>query len=405
MATLSAAEGSAPGQAWPWWATAAGLLASALAGVVTWVVATHSGADRFSSIPAMAVSGAAFQLTRGGGHAENASFVLESTQDGLAALSAEITPFAAEKYPRIEFDLRAAQLPAELAFVWRTRENPRRTFSKPLRWLAGRPASMQMEAGEGWRGTITGVALVVRGSLPVPLEIVSLRLPPTSVVATLKETLAQWAVRFPLKGYAITFPFDAERAHFLPIAKGVAIAVGLAIIAYPMLARWRGRRVDARVLWATFAAAWILLDARWQVNLGREVAQAFERFAGKSGDEKALAAEDAAVFKVAQEIRRALPPPPARVLVLSDNDLVAVRLAHFLYPYNVSRNLSGQGEGRVQVAAPDSAALRSGDHLALVFYSALHYDADRKLLVWPGGRTLPADQVLSTPGALLVRVH
>jgi hypothetical protein len=141
------------------------------------------------------------------------------------------------------------------------------------------------------------------------------------------------------------------------------------------------------------------------VNLGREVALAFERFSGKWGDERALAAEDAAVFKLAQEILRALPSPPARVLVLCDNELLAVRLAHFLYPHNVSRNLSRQGRGGVQAAAPESATLRSGDHVALVFDSALRYDPVGKLLVWPDGHTLPVEPILSTSGTLLVRVR
>jgi hypothetical protein len=289
--------------------------------------------------------------------------------------------------------------------VWRTRENPRRTFSKPLQWLAGRVAPLHLEASDGWRGTITGLALVVRGSLPAPLEIVSVRLPSATVGATLTDTFTQWAGHFPLKGYAIAFPFDAERAHFLSIATAVAIAAGLAIIAYVLLARWRGWTADSRVLWAIFAAGWILLDARWQVNLGRELALAVERFSGKSGDEKALAAEDAALFVLAQDIKRALPPPPARVLVLCDNGLIAMKLAHFLYPHNVSRNLGGRAEGRGYLVAPDRATLRSGDNLALVFYSALTYDAEKQLLVWPDGRTVPAERVLSKPDAVLVRIR
>ncbi|MEO8302735.1 MAG: hypothetical protein ABI724_01315 [Betaproteobacteria bacterium] len=401
---MSAAEGVAPRPAWPWWAIAAGLLASAMAGVIVWIVMTHTGADRFANAPPFTVPGASFQLTRGGGHPDKTSFILESVQEGLAALSAEITPFSADKYPRVEWLIHTAQPPAELAFVWRTRENPRRTYSKPLRWLAGRVAPLQLTTSEGWLGTITGIALVVRGSLPAPLEVVSVRMPSTSAAATMKEVYAQWATHFPLKGYAITFPFDVERVHFLSIAMATALATGLAILAYLLLARWRGWPVDARVLWATFAAAWILLDARWQLNLGREAALAVERFSGKSADEKALAAEDAPVFVLAQDLRRSLPPPPNRVLVLSDNDLLAVRLAHFLYPQNVSRNLSGRGEGRVEVAAPDPARLRSGDYVALVLYSAIGYDAARKLLVWPGGSTKPAELILSRPDALLVRV-
>src|SRR5206468_10895722 len=129
----------------------------------------------------------AFQLTRGIGHPERTSFIVEASQDGVASLSAEILPFPAEKYPRIEWNLRSDDPPNELAFAWRTRENPRRTFAKPLFWLSGRIVPLRLEASDGWRGTITGVALVVRGSIPAPLEVVSVNLPSTSVGATLAE--------------------------------------------------------------------------------------------------------------------------------------------------------------------------------------------------------------------------
>ncbi len=160
--------------------------------------------------------------------------------------------------------------------------------------------------------------------MAAPLEVRSLNLPSTSARATLAETFAQWGARFPLKGYAVAFPFDAERAHFMPIAKAMAIACGLAIVGYIGLARLRKRQIDWRVPWAIFAAAWILLDLRWQLDLGREVAAAAERFWGKTSDEKALAADDAPLVALAQELRRALPPPPARVIVLCDNEVIGV---------------------------------------------------------------------------------
>jgi hypothetical protein len=382
------------------------LLAAALAGVLVWIVAKHSGAERFGAVPPRTVNGAAFQLTRGSGHPSGTSFILESAQDGIVSLSAEIQPLVAEKYPRIEWDLRSVDPPTELAFAWRTRENPRRTYSKPLFWLSGRVVPLRLDAADGWHGTITGVALVARGDLPAPLEVRSLTLPSASAGATLAETFAQWGARFPLKGYAITFPFDAERAHFMPIAKAFAIACGLAIICYIGVARLRTRQVDWRVPWAIFAGAWILLDLRWQVDLGREVAAAAERFAGRTSEQKALAADDAPLAALAQELRRALPPPPARVLVLSDNGLISLRVAHFLFPHNVSRNRSARDEEREKgrVAAPNRATLRSGDHIALLFYSGFRYDADKGLLVWPDGGTLAADVVVAKPDALLVRV-
>jgi hypothetical protein len=307
------------------------------------------------------------------------------------SLSGEVQPFAAEKYPRIEWDLRSPNPPAELAFAWRTRETPRRTYSKPIYWLGGHVVPLRLDADDGWRGTIIGVALVARGAMPAPLEVRSFTLPSTTAGATLAETFAQWGARFPLKGYAIWFPFDAERAHFMPIAKAMAIASGLAIAVYVGIAYVRTRRVDWRVPWAIFAVAWITFDLRWQVALGREVAAAFAQFGGKTGDEKALAADDAQLVAIALELKRVLPPPPTRVIVLPDSALMALPVTHFLYPLNVWRNALARNEEREygKPKALGRQAPRSGDHVMLLFYSELRYDAERRELVWPDGGNFP----------------
>ena len=382
------------------------LLALAAAGVLAGIGIVHSGADWFGAAPARTVKGAAFQPTHGGGHPSGTSFVLESAEGGFVSLSAEVQPFSAEKYPRIEWDLSSADPPAELAFAWRTRENPRRTYSKPLSWLSGRVAPLRLGASDGWRGTITGVALVARGALTTPLEVRSLTLPSTSLSATLAENFAQWGMRFPLKGYAISFPFDAERAHFMPIAQAMAVACGIAIAVYLAVAYVRTRRFDWRGPSLIFAIAWIVLDLRWNANLGREVTAAAAQFGGKTGDQKALAADDAPLVALAFQLRPVLPPPPARVIVLSDNGVMALRVTHFLFPLNVSRNARPHNLERDfgKAPTPSRDTLRSGDHLVLLFYSGLRYDAERKELVWPDGGTRSAEIVVATPGALLVRV-
>jgi hypothetical protein len=409
----AATPGSAAGAAdtasasgWPWWASAAALLGLAAAAVLVWIVAMNAGAERFGTVPRRTLNGASFQLTHGTGHASGTSFVLESAQDGLVSLSLEVPPLAAEKYPRIEWDLRSADPPAELAFAWRTRENPRRTYSKAVYWLGGRVVPLKLDANDGWRGTIIGIALVARGAMPAPLEVRSVTLPSTTAGATLAETFAQWGERFPLKGYAITFPFDAERAHFMPITMAMAIACGIALAAYLGIAYLRARGIDWRVPWAVFAAAWILLDLRWQFDLGREVAASVAQFGGKTGDAKALAADDAQLVALALDLKRALPPPPARVIVLSDSGVMALRVAHFLLPLNVSRHALARSQERElgKSAAPPPSTLHSGDHVVLLFYSKLRYDPQRHALVWPDGSTLPAEIVVAKPEALLVRI-
>ena len=390
----------------PWWTLSVGLFAAGVLSILAWIVLANSGAQRFGTVAPQTLNGAAFALTRGSGHPAGSSFILESAQDGLVSLSAEVQPFAAEKYPRVEWDLSSVDPPSELAFAWRTRENPRRTYSKPLFWLGGRIRPLQLDQNDGWRGTITGVALVARGAMTAPLEVRALRLTSTTAGATLAETFEQWADRFPLKVSAVAFPFDAERGHFMPIAKAMAIACGLAIIVYIGFARVRKRQVDWRVPWAIFAIGWILLDLRWQIDLGREVRDAAQRYWGRPSEEKPLAADDAPLAALAQELRHALPPPPVRIYVLSDNNVIATRITHRLFPYNVSRNALPRDEQveHVRIGPPNRERVRSGDYLALIFFTGLRYDANTGQLVWPDGGTRAAEIVVAKPETLLVRI-
>jgi hypothetical protein len=401
--TLSAAEGIAPRLAVPWWKVATGLLGIAFLCVLAGIVVTHWGSNRFGNTLSINVAGAALRLVQGAGHAEKTSFIVESSTDGVAALSAEVRPFDATNYRRVEWTLRTPQPPDGLAFVWRTRENPRRTYLKPLQWLAGGIAPLNLQESDGWRGTITGIGLLTRGTLAAPIEIDSVRFPPASARAVLVDTFGQWTVRVPLKGYAIAFPFDAERADFLAIAQAFAIAVALAMAAYLLFARLRDATVDGRVLWAIFAAGWILLDVRWQADLTREVVGTAERFFGKSPEDKALAADDAAVYALARDLRHALPPPPARVIVLCKSKVLAVRIAYFLYPHNVSSNVRlEESDGNL---APQPAKLRTGEYVAIIFFAELTFDAAKGALVWPDGRTLPAELTFSQPGVVLARIR
>ena len=354
---LSKATEPASNSGWPWWRTATVSLTSSFAVVMLWIAVTQAGGDWFSSRPSIVVRGDSFQLIRGNGQPNQSSFVIEPFVDGVAAISTSVTPFAAEKYQRIEWVMRSAQFPKEVMFAWRTRERGNQNFSQPLQRLTEGFVPLNLVANENWRGTITGVALVVRGPLVAPIEIASLRLSPASAAATARETLTQWTAGIPLKGYSIAFPFDAERANYMPPAKAVAIATALAILACLFIARTRKRPVDTRVLWAIFAGGWLLLDVRWQANMFRQVADTAERFAGKTSEEKLLAGEGSEVVNLVSEVKGLLPPGPARVLFLCDTDVIGLRGAYLLYPYNAYHNPRSPKATR-GVAVPDYRTLR-----------------------------------------------
>lgn len=319
-------------------------------------------------------------------------------------VAAPVAPFAADDHPYVAWDLRSARAPGEIAFIWRTREKPGRTFTRPLTWTGTGVAPLAMAADENWRGTIEGVGLAVRGRVAAPLTVAGLHLPSGAAAVTLRRLFDQWTAFFPLQGSAVAFPFDRERTHALPLAPAVAIALGLA--GGLVFAVTRSRRFDARIGWLLFALAWLVLDARWHAELARAVAATAARYGDKSMEEKWLAADDAALYRVARDALGHLPPPPARVVVLSANPILGVRLGHFLYPHNVYSPLKLPRPPRDDHrTAPDHERLRPGDHLLLFFYGDLGYDAARGVLAWPDGHTVRVTPRLVRPDALLVRVE
>jgi hypothetical protein len=383
-----------------WWATAGMLLGLALCVVLLYAVAANN-TGRWTDAPApILVSGPDWMPVQGSGRKDGKWFVLEAPgAGGISVLSAKIAPFDAKDFPRVEWTLDSADPPSEVFFVWRTREHPKRNYSKRLEWLVNGVAPLELQANDGWSGTVTGVALVIRSGLTVPLRVGSLRLTSPSAAAVLREIFSQWSTRVVLRGYSVTFPFDIERAHYLPLLTAVAIAEGIAMAAYLLLARRRGWPRDRRVLWAIFVGGWLLLDLRWQANLWQGAVDQGARFAGKTTEEKHRAAEDSALFAVIEKVKTALPAPPARVVLFCDNVAICSRAAFFLYPHNVYRAVDST------LKPPDPERLRAGEYLLLVYSRTLGYDPGRGIVVWPDGRTKSADEVLLQPEALLLRIR
>jgi hypothetical protein len=401
---FDAAKGIVPGASGSWWRTAIVYLGCSLVCVMLWIVARQSNGDWFYSRPAITVRGDAFQLVRGSGRLAQSSFVIDPLADGVTAISTGVAPFQADRYTRVELLLRSAQFPTEGSFAWRRLETGSRNFSQPLQRLTEGFAPLNLVANPDWRGTITGIAVIVRGPAVAPVEIAGVRLSSGSALSTARATLAEWAAFIPLKGYSIAFPFDGERSAYMALVKAVAIAIGIAIVLYLFISRRRGRPADARVLWAIFAGSWLLLDLRWQANVFRQVAITAERFAGKTSEEKLLTGEGPELVALVRETKDLLPPPPARVLFLCDAYVISLRGAYLLYPYNTFHSTQAP-KSKGGVTVPDYRALRSGDYVLLYFYSGLGYDFATQQLIWRDGHTVPADLLLSKPNTLLLRVR
>ncbi len=399
LQVVPAATPSTPDRAW---ALGAALLLAGIALVVAWTAASHSEGNIFTTAPAIELPGNAFAPVRGAGHKSGPAFVLESLDAShLAVLSSRVEPFHADDYHRITIKLHSANIDspappvADIMLVWRTAERPGRNFSKPLSWSGAQPTPIEMRSADGWVGSITGIALAVRGELPHPLVLEALSIQDMSATTATTDIVTQWAAFMPFVATSITAPFDQERMHLLPLLPAVAFAIAFACLVYR--AARRGKPLDSRVLWAICIGGWLILDARWQVNLWRQLAQTATQYAGKTDEQKHLAASDFEVYALMRQVNAALPAPPVRIHLLADSLALRTRAAFFLYPHNVYHDLAE----KVRVA-PVPENLRSGDYVVSLLYGGLVYDHAQQALVWPDGQRRAVDEILFKPGGPLV---
>ena len=384
-----------------WWVAAAVFLVGGYGVVLLALIAVHAGGNWSDGAPSIVVPARELALVRGRGHAFGNTFVLDSLDPaGNAILAARIAPFPAEGYARVEWKLAADSAgEPSLAFLWRTREEPNRTRVKALHWADGRIVPLQLMAADGWSGTITGVGLAFRGAIAQPVVLESVTLVAPSAGSEVDQVLRQWTTRYPFKASSIAFPFDEERNDDLSLLAATALAQGLAIACYLVVARRRKWPFDSRVVWAVFLAGWLVLDARWQVNLWRELGDTAGTFSGKTTEEKHLAAVDHEFYTLMQEMRAALPAPPARVFFLADNASLRARGAFFLYPHSVNGFYADRRLG-TRTASPDD--LHAGDYVLLLLYSGARYDRAAKALVWPNGRQQPVAEALYKSDAIVL---
>jgi hypothetical protein len=375
-----------------WWLASASWLGLGYGVVLVVLVALHAGASLFSDVPAIAAPGRTFELVRGIGNPSGDAFVLARPDlGGAAILTLRTDAFSAAQYSRVEWRLAqpSASRP-EIVFLWRTREQPGRTHVKPLHWVDAGLAPLELGAKDGWAGTVTGIGLAVRGAMPQPIVLDAVVLPGNSAASVARVIGDQWSRHYPFRGASITLPFDREREDYLPLPVATALAVALALAGCWLLARRRGWPHDPRVFWAVFLGGWLVLDARWQVNLWHQLGDTAREYAGKTTEQKHYAADDRELYAIMRTMAAALPAAPVRIMFLSDNPALRARGAFFLYPHNVDAFFLHDPRAPRTIGPRDG---HPGDYVLLFLYRGIAYDRAARELVWPDGARRPVDEV------------
>ena len=345
----------------------------------------------WASHGALSWQGETLSLVKGQGRGVPGGLMIDGlAEPGMALASLSPPAFSAGDYPVVRWSVLGAKSGANVEFMWRTKDSPGRVFVRQLEWVGNEVAPLQMEGDVNWRGEVIGLALMVHAPLEMPLVIKGVTLEsPLGLVGR------EWFGAEPWLGTSIHFMGGNVPRQWLAPLPFVALALGLALLGFWLLV-WRKILVpDVRMLWALVFIAWLVLDMRWQLDLWHKLGLTQQRYAGKSWEEKHLAAEDGRLFGLMQQVRAMLPPTAARIFLFADDEYTRGRGAYHLYPFNV---LNGHD-------LLSSGQFRSGDFIVILGKDDVGFDPAHNLLTWAPEQQLAADLLLLAENNVLLKVR
>lgn len=339
-------------------------------------------------------SGEALTLGKGRGHVEQNKLVIEELKkQDVAVVMLPTLALRAEDYVYVNWTVTNVPPDVELELLWRTADN--RAFMRPALLTSGSVASLRVTEDENWRGQIVSLALVVKGPLAAPIAISGVTLEPASYQGVLLHKIKRWLEFEPWQGTSINFVGGNATEQSTPPVWVVAMIILLALIPYLILVKIKIQPMNIAVVWGVVFLGWFVLDARWQLNLFRQTYLTYQQLAGKSWEDKHLAADDGPLFNFMQQIKAKLQPTQSRVFLFADDEYTYRRGAYHLLPLNVfsRRDLLAAGQ------------FKSGDFIVIIGKDEVEYDPPSHLLKWGSQQQLKADLLLLAANNVLLRVQ
>lgn len=337
------------------------------------------------------------QLVRGTGELVGDELVVRDVDPSGLALISVRTQIRASDYASIYWIATDVADNADVRIVWRTEYEPQKLQSLSILVESGRLRPVLLSDQKGWLGSVSGLALAVRGSLAQPIRIRGAVAKPMGAVEMIRDRLGDWLALESWSGTSINTITGGADIQELPmpllIAVSAIVAMALIVVQFRGQIRRNGHEI-ALIFACVILVGWSLLDLRWTWNLVRQSAITAQRYAGKTWYDKHAVAEDAELFRFVEKARGTMPAEPARVFVAADAHYFRGRGAYHLYPHNVYFDPR-------QNAIPLATDMRTGDWLLVYRRHNIQYDASLHSLRWDGNQLKHADLKLAESGAAL----
>lgn len=378
------------------WALASWLAALVLT-FAGFVLTYHTG-PWMAAAAARTITGAQLQV-RGKSRVEQSGVLLQGAgEDGsVIAVLNLAAPIEAAHYRFVDIRGRGEFPSGGMEFVWRVQGAETTVRKAEVVVFGGRIVPLTLGTVDGWSGKVVGLGLIAKGDFRQPFLVESIELRPSWVGTTIDTLFAQWLEFEPWDGGSIHFMAGGNPSLKHPLPRFLGIAFVAAIGIYLLLIVLGHTRFDRKTALVIALLGWAVIDVRWQLNLLRQLDMTRVQYAGKSWEDKRLAAEDGELFAFMREAKAKIGDAPAHVYVFSDQEFDRVRGAYHLYPKNVSV------QPRRQTLLP-AATYKPGDVLVLYRKRGVEYNAAEKRLRWEGTQVIAADLVYFHRGGAVFRV-
>lgn len=373
------------------------LFFSALAACLLGYLALSVPGPWFPSAAPKFWSATELSLSRGTGGVDNGELVVLAPDATGTVLVTVNTDFRSTDYRGIAWVAIDIPEPADVRLLWRSDYAADKLNSTPISVAAGRLRPLIVADDRDWIGRITGLALTIRGPLPRPVRIRGVTAKPMGAVEVLGDRVREWLAFEGWSGTSINSVTGGADVQDLPLPLLLSVSAAIAVLVAFALARGTARARLPLALALTFVAAWVVLDARWALDLARQVRETGRQYAGKDWRGRHLAAEDGPLFAFVEKVRTTLPSTPVRVVVAADAHYFRSRAAYHLYPHNVYFDPYAN-------TLPASTQLRRGDYVLIYQRRGVHFDAGAQRLRWDGGAPVAAEMLLAEAGAALFRI-
>jgi len=377
------------------------LFALALAALLAGYLAVTIPGDWFSGAVPKFYDAKSLAVAAGTGSMDGGTLAVAPADASGTIIVTVAVALSASDYRGVAWQASGLPPGTEARLLWHSEYKPGRTFTLSIPTEADRLAPVVASRDPNWIGPVNGIALALRLPAPQTVAISGVSLDPLTLRSQLAGRVRDWITFEPWSGASINTVVGGADLQELPLPVLLGLAVLIAAGGAVALARWRPHWIGAGLplaLVLMLIAAWLVLDVRWQWNLGRQVAVTAKTYAGRDWREKHVAAEDGVLFAFIEKVRAKLPPPPARVFMVSDAQYFRGRGAYHLYPYNVYFDPWNN-------TIPPAAAMRPGDYIVVFQRRGIQFDPARGMLRWDGGAPVAAESLVVEPGAAMFRLR